>query len=44
MFSFKIGRKKHVIGVEQSVPIKLRVIGVSGKSKSCLGFGYTDFW
>ena len=34
--------KKRVIGVEQSVPIKLCVIGVSGKSKSCLGLGYTE--
>ena len=40
MFFFKMGRKK--IGVEQSVPIKLCVIGVSGKSKSCLGLGYTE--
>ena len=41
-FFFKIGRKKCVIGVEQSVSIKLCVIGVSGKSKSCLGLGYTE--
>ena len=34
--------KKRLIGVEQSVPIKLCVIGVSGKSKSCLGLGYTE--
>ena len=39
---FKIRRKKRVIGVEQPVPIKLCVIGVSGKSKSCLGLGYTE--
>ena len=32
-FFFKSGRKKCVIGLEQSVPIKLCVIGVSGKSK-----------
>ena len=43
-FFFKIGRKKSVIGVEQSVPIKLCVIGVSGKSKSCLGLGHTETW
>ena len=41
-FFFKIGRKKRVIGVGQSAPIKLCVIGVSGKSKSCLGLGYTE--
>ena len=34
--------KKHVIGVEQSVPIKLCIIGVYGESKSCLGLGYTE--
>ena len=39
----KIRRKeKCVFGVEQSLPIKLRVIGVFGKSKSCLGLGYTE--
>ena len=39
----KIRRKeKRVFGVEQSLPIKLRVIGVLGKSKSCLGLGYTE--
>ena len=38
----KLRGKKRVIGVEQSVPIKLFVIGVSGKSKSCLGLGYTE--
>ena len=39
----KIRRKeKRVFGVEQSLPIKLRVIGVFGKSKSCLGLGYTE--
>ena len=44
MFFFpKIRRKeKRVFGVEQSLPIKLRVIGVFGKSKSCLGLGYTE--
>ena len=43
MFFFsKLGGEKRVIGVEQSVPIKLCVIGVSGKSKSCLGLGYTE--
>ena len=42
MFFFKIGRKKRVIGVKQSVPIKLCVINVSGKSKSFLGLGYTE--
>ena len=41
-FFSKLGGKKSVIGVEQSVPIKLCVIGVSGKSKSCLGLGYTE--
>ena len=35
-------KKKRVIGVEQSVPIKLCVIGVSGKSKSFLWLGYTE--
>ena len=34
--------KKRVIGVEQYVPIKLCVIGVSGNSKSCSGLGYTE--
>ena len=34
--------EKRVFGVEQSLPIKLRVIGVFGKSKSCLGLGYTE--
>ena len=38
----KLGGKKCVIGVEQSVPIKLCAIGVSGKSKSFLGLGYTE--
>ena len=42
MVFFKIGRKKRVIGVEPSVPIKLCVIGVSGKSKSSFGLGYTE--
>ena len=38
-FSFKIVRKeKCVIGVEKSVPIKLCVIGVSGKSKKSNGY------
>ena len=42
-FFSKIRRKeKRVFGVEQSLPIKLRVIGVFGKSKSCLGLGYTE--
>ena len=41
-FFSKLGGKKRVIGVEKSVPIKLCVIGVSGKSKSCLGLGYTE--
>ena len=39
---FLLGGKKLVIDVEQSVPIELCVIGVSGKSKSCLGLGYTE--
>ena len=39
-----LGGKKRVIGVEQSVPNKLCVIGVSGKTKSCLGLGYTEIW
>ena len=39
----KIRRKeKRVFGVEQSLPIKLHVIGVLGKSKSCLRLGYTE--
>ena len=43
IYFFEIGRKKkRVIGVEQSVHIKLCVIGVSGKSKSCLRLGYTE--
>ena len=37
MFFSKLGEKKRVIGVGQSVPIKLCVIGVIGTSKSCLG-------
>ena len=42
-FFSKIRRKeKRVFGVEQSLPIKLCVIGVFGKSKSCLGLGYTE--
>ena len=41
-FCSKLGGEKRVIVVEQSVPIKLCVIGVSGKSKSCLGLGYTE--
>ena len=32
----------YLIGVEQSVPIRLCVISVSGKLKSCLGLGYTE--
>ena len=39
---FQNWEKKRVIGVEQSVPIKLWVIGVSDKSQSCLGLGYTE--
>ena len=43
MFFFKIGREKNrLIGVEQSVPIKLCIIGVSGNSKSWLWLGYTE--
>ena len=43
MFFSKIRRKeKRVFGVEQSVPIKLCIFGVSCKSKSCLGLGYTE--
>ena len=34
-------KEKRVAGVEQSVPFKLCVTGVSGKSKSYLGLGYT---
>ena len=41
VFFSKLKGKKRVIGVEQSVSIKLCVIGVSGNSKSCLGLGYT---
>ena len=41
-FFSKLRGKKRVIGVEQSVPIKSYVIGVSGNSKSCLGLGYTE--
>ena len=44
VFFSKSGGKKRVIGAEQSVPIQLWVIGVSGKSKSCLGLGYTDMF
>ena len=36
------GKNMYVIGVEHSVAIKLCVTGVSGKSKSCLGLGYTE--
>ena len=31
-----------MIGTEQCVPIKLCGIGVFGKSKYCLGLGYTE--
>ena len=41
-YFFQNWEEKSVIDVEQSVPIKLCVIGVSGKSKSCLGLGDTE--
>ena len=41
-FFSKLRGKKRVVGVEQSVPIRLCVIGASDKSKSCLGLGYTE--
>ena len=42
VFFSKLKGKKRVIGVEQSVPIKLCVIGVFSNSKLCLGLGYTE--